>query len=106
MQRIKIPFSAAKDIIGIAGETIDHIRRTSGSIITIEEDRSLPDEYILEVRGTTSQLQTAQQLIEVDFILILNSFVLWGSFVFSRPIYNIYQELVVFHGANRTAVTG
>lgn len=76
MQRIKIPFSAAKDIIGIAGETIDHIRRTSGSIITIEEDRSLPDEYILEVRGTTSQLQTAQQLIEVDFILILNSFVL------------------------------
>ncbi|WJZ85001.1 hypothetical protein VitviT2T_004571 [Vitis vinifera] len=63
-ERIKIPFSAAKDIIGIAGETIDHIRRTSGSIITIEEDRSLPDEYILEVRGTTSQLQTAQQLIE------------------------------------------
>lgn len=59
---------AAKHIIGIGSETIDQIRQTSGSIITIAGDSSLIDQYILEIRGTTSQLQTAQQLIEVYLV--------------------------------------
>ena len=108
-QRIDIPFSVAKDIIGSACETIDHICWTSGLIISIEENKSLPEKYILEVRGTTLQLLTSQQLIEVDFNNFIVSlqvrtpyfwtvFLLGESFVFCRPKHNISSDLVVRGG--------
>lgn len=65
---MQIPLSYAEDIIGIQGTNIDYIRRTSGAILTVQESR-VPDEIVVEIKGTTSQVQTAQQLIQVgDFI--------------------------------------
>lgn len=61
---MQIPLSYAEDIIGIQGTNIDYIRRTSGAILTVQESR-VPDEIIVEIKGTSSQVQTAQQLIQV-----------------------------------------
>ncbi|KAK7329149.1 hypothetical protein VNO77_23296 [Canavalia gladiata] len=63
IQTMQIPLSYAEDIIGIQGTNIDHIRRTSGAILTVQESR-VPDEIIVEIKGTSSQVQTAQQLIQ------------------------------------------
>lgn len=64
IQTMQIPLSYAEDIIGIQGTNIDYIRRTSGAILTVQESR-VPDEIIVEIKGTSSQVQTAQQLIQV-----------------------------------------
>ncbi|KAF5175397.1 Rna-binding kh domain-containing protein pepper [Thalictrum thalictroides] len=66
-QTMQIPISYAEDIIGIGGANIGYIRRTSGAILTVQESRGLPDEITVEIKGTQSQVQTAQQLIQ-DFI--------------------------------------
>ncbi|KAL2338685.1 hypothetical protein Fmac_013131 [Flemingia macrophylla] len=63
IQTMQIPLSYAEDIIGIQGANIDYIRRTSGAILTVQESR-VPDEIIVEIKGTSSQVQTAQQLIQ------------------------------------------
>lgn len=63
IQTMQIPLSYAEDIIGIQGTNIDYIRRTSGAILTVQESR-VPDEIIVEIKGTSTQVQTAQQLIQ------------------------------------------
>ncbi|KAJ0091262.1 hypothetical protein Patl1_14152 [Pistacia atlantica] len=63
-QTMQIPISYAEDIIGIGGNSIEHIRRTSGAIITVQESRGLPDEITVEIKGSSSQVQMAQQLIQ------------------------------------------
>ncbi|KAG4959134.1 hypothetical protein AAZX31_13G083800 [Glycine max] len=63
IQTMQIPLSYAEDIIGIQGTNIEYIRRTSGAILTVQESR-VPDEIIVEIKGTSSQVQTAQQLIQ------------------------------------------
>ena len=64
---MQIPLSYAEDIIGIQGTNIDYIRRTSGAVLTVQESR-VPDEIVVEIKGTSSEVQTAQQLIQVwDF---------------------------------------
>ncbi|XP_061361642.1 RNA-binding KH domain-containing protein PEPPER-like [Gastrolobium bilobum] len=63
IQTMQIPLSYAEDIIGIQGSNIDYIRRTSGAILTVQESR-VPDEIIVEIKGTSSQVQKAQQLIQ------------------------------------------
>ncbi|KAL1335437.1 hypothetical protein HN51_064330 [Arachis hypogaea] len=63
IQTMQIPLSYAEDIIGIQGTNIDYIRRTSGAILTVQESR-VPDEIIVEIKGTSSQVQLAQQLIQ------------------------------------------
>uniref|UniRef100_A0A1D1ZHI2 Poly(RC)-binding protein 3 n=1 Tax=Anthurium amnicola TaxID=1678845 RepID=A0A1D1ZHI2_9ARAE len=63
-QTMQIPLSYAEDIIGIAGKNIAHVRRNSGAIVTLQESRGLPDEMIVEIKGTTTQVQTAQQLMQ------------------------------------------
>ncbi|KAF8392813.1 hypothetical protein HHK36_021050 [Tetracentron sinense] len=63
-QTMQIPLSYAEDIIGIGGTNIAYIRRTSGAMLTVQESRGLPDEIIVEIKGTSSQVQTAQQLIQ------------------------------------------
>lgn len=62
---MQIPLSYAEDIIGVHGTNIDYIRRTSGAILTVQESR-VPDEIIVEIKGTSSEVQTAQQLIQVE----------------------------------------
>ncbi|XP_010536892.1 PREDICTED: RNA-binding KH domain-containing protein PEPPER isoform X2 [Tarenaya hassleriana] len=65
-QIMQIPFSYAEDIIGVEGANIAYIRRTSGASITIQESPH-PDEITVEIKGTSSQVQIAQQLIQ-EFI--------------------------------------
>lgn len=61
--------SYAEDIIGIEGSNIAYIRRTSGAILTVQERIGHPDEITVEIKGTSSQVQLAQQLIQVLFII-------------------------------------
>ncbi|XP_022857517.1 RNA-binding KH domain-containing protein PEPPER-like [Olea europaea var. sylvestris] len=63
-QTMQIPLAYAEDIIGVKGANIDYIRRTSGAILTVLESRGLHDEITVEIKGTSSQVQTAQQLIQ------------------------------------------
>ncbi|GAB2267405.1 hypothetical protein Dimus_002388 [Dionaea muscipula] len=62
-QTMQIPLSYAEDIIGTAGQTIAYIRRTSGAILRVQESR-VPDEITVEIKGTSSQVQVAQNLIQ------------------------------------------
>lgn len=64
-QTMQIPLAYAEDIIGVGGSNIAYIRRTSGAILTVQESRGLPDEITVEIKGTSSQVQAAQQLIQV-----------------------------------------
>ncbi|KAK6927782.1 K Homology domain, type 1 [Dillenia turbinata] len=66
-QTMQIPLSYAEDIIGIGGANIGYIRRSSGAILTVQESRGLPDEITVEIKGSSSQVQMAQQLIQ-EFI--------------------------------------
>ncbi|XVE98860.1 hypothetical protein REPUB_Repub03eG0145000 [Reevesia pubescens] len=63
-QTMQIPFSYAEDIIGIGGANIAHIRRSSGAVITVQESMGLSDEITVEIKGTSSQVELAQQLIQ------------------------------------------
>ncbi|XP_013725718.2 RNA-binding KH domain-containing protein PEPPER [Brassica napus] len=65
-QTMQIPFSYAEDIIGLEGANIAYIRRSSGATVTIQESPH-PDEITVEIKGTSSQVQTAQLLIQ-EFI--------------------------------------
>ncbi|XVF89503.1 hypothetical protein PTKIN_Ptkin19aG0134800 [Pterospermum kingtungense] len=67
-QTMQVPLSYAEDIIGVGGTNIAYIRRMSGAILTIQESGGLPDEITVEIKGTTSQVQMAQQLILVAII--------------------------------------
>lgn len=71
-QHMQIPLSYADAIIGSAGANISYMRRTSGATITIQETRSVPGEMTVEIHGSASQVQTAQQLIQVSCKLLVN----------------------------------
>ncbi|KAK4364861.1 hypothetical protein RND71_016219 [Anisodus tanguticus] len=64
---MQVPLAYAEDIIGIGGANIAYIRRTSGAILTVQESRGLPEEITIEIKGTSSEVQTAEQLIR-EFI--------------------------------------
>ncbi|XP_058104094.1 RNA-binding KH domain-containing protein PEPPER [Magnolia sinica] len=66
-QIMQIPLTYAEDIIGVGGANIAYVRRSSGAILTVQESRGLPDEITVEIKGTSTQVQVAQQLIQ-DFI--------------------------------------
>ncbi|KAK3019475.1 hypothetical protein RJ639_004874 [Escallonia herrerae] len=63
-QQMQIPLSYADAVIGTAGSSISYIRRASGATVTIQETRGVPGEMTVEISGTASQVQTAQQLIQ------------------------------------------
>lgn len=69
-QTMQVPLSYAEEIIGIGGGNISFIRRTSGAVIALEESRTVPDEIVIEIKGNSTQVQTAQQLIEVIFPML------------------------------------
>jgi hypothetical protein len=62
---MQIPLSYADAIIGTAGANISYMRRNSGATIAVQETRGVPGEMTVEIRGTATQVQTAQQLIQV-----------------------------------------
>ncbi|OEL27773.1 RNA-binding KH domain-containing protein PEPPER [Dichanthelium oligosanthes] len=59
---MQVPLSYADAVIGAAGGSIGYIRRHSGATISIQE--GVPGEMTVEITGTASQVQTAQQLIK------------------------------------------
>lgn len=61
---MQIPLSFADAVIGTAGASISYIRRASGATVTIQETRGVPGEMTVEMSGTASQVQAAQQLIQ------------------------------------------
>lgn len=63
-QHMQIPLSYADAIIGTAGSNISYMRRNSGATIAIQETRGVPGEMTVEIHGTATQVQTAQQLIQ------------------------------------------
>lgn len=63
-QTMQVPLSYAEDIIGIAGRNIAYIRRNSGAVLTVQESYGRGDEITVEIKGTSTQVQTAQQLIQ------------------------------------------
>ncbi|KAI8024081.1 hypothetical protein LOK49_LG03G01999 [Camellia lanceoleosa] len=63
-QQMQIPLAYADAVIGTAGASISYIRRVSGATVTIQETRGVPGEMTVEINGTASQVQTAQQLIQ------------------------------------------
>ncbi|WCJ39951.1 RNA-binding KH domain-containing protein [Euphorbia peplus] len=63
-QQMQIPLSYADAVIGAAGASISYIRRASGATVTIQETRGVPGEMTVEISGTASQVQIAQQLIQ------------------------------------------
>lgn len=63
-QTMKIPLTYAEDIIGIGGGNIAYIRSTSGAVLTVQETGGLRDEITVEIKGTSTQVSTAQQLIQ------------------------------------------
>ncbi|KAF7817816.1 flowering locus K homology domain [Senna tora] len=63
-QQMQIPLSYADAVIGTAGASISYTRRISGATVTIQETRGVPGEMTVEISGTASQVQTAQQLIQ------------------------------------------
>ncbi|KAF8401821.1 hypothetical protein HHK36_012767 [Tetracentron sinense] len=67
-QHIQIPLSYADAVIGTGGANISYIRRASGATITVQETRGVPEEMTVEINGTTSQVQAAQQLIQAFLI--------------------------------------
>ncbi|RDX82227.1 Flowering locus K-likey domain protein, partial [Mucuna pruriens] len=63
-QHMQIPLSYADAVIGASGSNISYIRRVSGASITIQETRGVPGEMTVEISGTSSQIQAAQQLVQ------------------------------------------
>ncbi|CAL0316117.1 unnamed protein product [Lupinus luteus] len=63
-QHMQIPLSFADAVIGASGSNISYIRRASGASITIQETRGVPGEMTVEINGTASQIQAAQQLVQ------------------------------------------
>ncbi|XP_062084451.1 flowering locus K homology domain isoform X2 [Humulus lupulus] len=63
-QQMQIPLSYADAVIGTSGASISYIRRASGATVTIQETRGNPTEMTVEISGSASQVQTAQQLIQ------------------------------------------
>ncbi|XP_022876624.1 flowering locus K homology domain-like isoform X2 [Olea europaea var. sylvestris] len=63
-QQMQISLSYADAVIGTAGANVSYIRRVSGAAVTIQETRGVPGEMTVEITGTASQVQTAQQLIQ------------------------------------------
>ena len=94
---MQVPLSYAEDIIGVAGSNIAYIRRTSKAILSIQESRGMPDEITVEIKGTSAQVQMAQQLIQVG---VLNSkLILLCPNIFSQhppPLVGTYSFTGVF----------
>lgn len=62
---IQIPLLYADTVIGASGANISYIRRASGASIAIQETRGMPGEMTVEINGSASQIQTAEQMIQV-----------------------------------------
>ncbi|MBA0561369.1 hypothetical protein Golob_018205 [Gossypium lobatum] len=90
-QQMQIPLSYADAVIGTAGASISYIRRVSGATVTIQETRGVPGEMTVEISGTASQVQTAQQLIQAcSFPWLLNLLDLSFAICYSESNFHVF----------------
>lgn len=85
-QTMQIPLTYAEDIIGVKGANIAYIRANSGAVVTIQESLGSPDDITVEIKGTSSQVQSAQQLIQVIDIIQI--------FLFEMPSFRKIKTLM------------
>lgn len=64
-QTMKIPLPQADEIIGVGGRNIAHIRSVSGAIVVLEETGDYLNEVLVTIQGSSSQVHTAHQLVQV-----------------------------------------
>ena len=64
---MQIPLLQAEEIIGVRGQTVAHIRSVSGAVVVLEETGNYLDEVLVSIEGTSSQVETAHQLIQVNY---------------------------------------
>ena len=91
---MQIPLSYADAVIGTSGASISYIRRASGATVTIQETRGNPTEMTVEISGSASQVQTAQQLIQS----ILHSLLLNLRFRSNYSLYLTFLAFTEFYG--------
>ncbi|PAN03774.1 hypothetical protein PAHAL_1G021200 [Panicum hallii] len=63
-QTMKIPLPHAEEIIGARGENIEFIRSASGAVVILEEIGDYPEEVLVMIKGSPSQVQTAYQVLQ------------------------------------------
>ncbi|PUZ73850.1 hypothetical protein GQ55_1G020900 [Panicum hallii var. hallii] len=63
-QTMKIPLPHAEEIIGARGENIEFIRSASGAVVILEEIGDYPEEVLVMIKGSPSQVQTAYELLQ------------------------------------------
>uniref|UniRef100_A0A0E0JUY8 K Homology domain-containing protein n=1 Tax=Oryza punctata TaxID=4537 RepID=A0A0E0JUY8_ORYPU len=63
-QTMQIPLPLAEEIIGARGQNISYIRSVSGAVVDLEESRDYPNEVLVMIKGSSSQVQTAHQLVQ------------------------------------------
>lgn len=61
---MQIPQSYTNAVIGISGANMSYICCASGASIAIQETKGVPGEMTVEIHGSASQFQTAQQLLQ------------------------------------------
>jgi len=93
-QTMQILLTYAEDIIGVKGANIAYIRANSGAVVTIQESLGSPDDITVEIKGTSSQVQAAQQLIQDSLAAhrepVRSSYVGAGLDPVYRPSYSQY----------------
>lgn len=98
-QKMQVPLSYADAIIGTAGANISYTRRTSGATITIQETRGVHGEMTVEIHGTGTEVQMAQQLIQ-NFMS--GASVPVSSYTPVEPPYNAYNPQSLYSSATGT----
>lgn len=101
-QKMQIPLSYADAIIGVAGANISYMRRTSGATITIQETRGGHGEMTVEIHGTASQVQTAQQLVQNS---MTGASVTVPSYAAVEPSYGSYNSQSKYSSASGLSAT-
>ncbi|KAI5057260.1 hypothetical protein GOP47_0027275 [Adiantum capillus-veneris] len=69
-QHMQVPVSYADAIIGMGGTNISSMRMASGATIDVQEAADCPGEMTIELQGTSTQVQTAVQLIQNSMMTV------------------------------------
>ncbi|KAL5782876.1 hypothetical protein ACOSP7_007905 [Xanthoceras sorbifolium] len=64
IETMEVPLSYVDKVIGEGGVQIEYIRRSSRAIVNVKMSSCSPDKATIEMKGTFSQIQKAQQLIQ------------------------------------------
>jgi len=94
---MQIPLTYADAVIGASGTNISYIRRASGASITIQETRGVPGEMTVEISGTSSQIQAAQQLVQVFDFKVKSTSCIATCIVVGKVL--VYGAVIDFVGA-------